>query len=1617
MADIEYIVERIDGDDSITVIDEKGDIRFVSEGEIVSIGDTILSFEGGQVVLRANGQSIVLDNSIDVFIGTDLAPEQNIQSDEESQIDIDEDFLALLDGDGDLLDSLESTAAGSDSGGESGDGSTFVRVDRISEEIDPIEFKYNQAAIETTELDTQEVFAADFDIEFDLPEEINDTTPTFTGTTSAPEGTLVQVVVTDQNGNAQNLTSVVQDDGTFTVNVEGTLSEGTFTVDASITDDQGNTTTVSVNSAIDVTPPIIDNIVINDNSNTPTVSGETDTLPGTQVTITVTDANGDIEVINAIVQDNGSFNGTPVTPLTEGDFAVVTEVTDSAGNTTSVTSIGSVDTAAPSVTDTTNPSSNSDTPTFTGTTDAEPGSEVTITVTDANGDSQVINTVVQEDGSYSGSPANALAEGDFTLLTQVTDEAGNTTSATSTGSVDTTSPTVTDTSIPNSNSDTPTFTGTTDAEPGSEVTITVTDANGASQVINAVVQEDGTYSGSPANALAEGDFTLVTQVTDEADNTASATSTGSVDTTSPIVTDTSTPNSNSDTPTFTGTTDAEPGSEVTITVTDANGDTQVINAVVQGDGTYSGSPANALAEGDFTLVTQITDEAGNTTSATSTGSVDTTAPSITDTTNPNSDSDTPTFTGTTDAEPGSEVTITVTDANGASQVINAVVQEDGTYSGSPANALAEGDFTLVTQVTDAAGNTTSATSTGSVDTTSPVLTVDAPDNSNGATPTITGTTDAPVNSVVNLSVIGSDGAVQTLSATVQANGIYSVDVPNDLAEGDYTVAATVSDAAGNEANANDTGNIDTTAPILTVVAPDNSNDATPTLTGTTDAPVNSVVNLSVTGSDGAVQTLSATVQTNGTYSVDVPNDLAEGDYTVAATVADTAGNEANANDTGNIDTTAPILSVNTPDISNDNTPVISGMTDTPPGTEVNIEVTDSNGATQSLIAFVQIDGSFSVEIDTPLVDGAFTLNVSVEDESGNTTNVTANGEVNSALPNLTVNELPSGSDGTPTISGTTDAPVGSSVNITVTDSSGIIQTLNASVQIDGSYSVDVPVILEDGTYHVSVTVADNLGNQAQASASSTIDTTAPTLTVDAPDNSNDAKPTITGTTDAPANSVVELTVTGSNGAVQTLSATVQANGTYSVDVPNDLAEGAYTVAATIADAADNEESATDTGSIDTTAPVLTVDAPDNSNDATPTITGTTDAPANSVVNLSVTGSDGVVQTLSATVQANGTYSVDVANELAEGDYTVAATVADMAGSEANASDTGNIDTVTPTITVDAPDNSNDATPTISGNTSEPENSIVSILVTDADGIEQTLSVTVQASGAYSVDVPNDLAEGNYTVQATIIDASGNPATITDSGNVDTLYPNLTLEAPDNSSDSTPTISGTTNAPEGSTVQITVTDSGGAVQVLNTQVLINGTYSIDVPSALPDGSYNVEVNVSDQAGNQATIADTGSVDTVAPTITVDAPDNSSDATPTIAGNTNAPVGSTVTITVTGSDNAVQNITATVQPDGSYHVDVPSALEEGAYTVEAAVADAAGNPANASDTGSVDTQAPTLTVNAPDNSNDATPTISGTTNEPENSIGLDTASPMPMVSSKRLAPRCLPMVRTAWMYRVI
>ncbi|RJK84312.1 Ig-like domain-containing protein [Vibrio cholerae] len=452
------------------------------------------------------------------------------------------------------------------------------------------------------------------------------------------------------------------------------------------------------------------------------------------------------------------------------------------------------------------------------------------------------------------------------------------------------------------------------------------------------------------------------------------------------------------------------------------------------------------------------------------------------------------------------------------------------------------------------------------------------------------------------------------------------------------------------------------------------------------------------------------------------------------------------------------------------------------------------------------------------------------------------------------------------------------------------------------------------------------------------------ITVDAPDNTNDTTPTITGTTDAPAGSTVTLVVTDANGNQQTLTATVQPDGSYSVDVTTPLAEGSYTVTATVNDQAGNTGTASDKGSVDVTAPVITVDAPDSTNDTTPSIIGTTDAPAGSTVTLVVTDADGNEQTLTATVQPDGSYSVDVTTPLAEGNYKVDASVTDTAGNTGTASDKGSVDVTAPVITVDAPDNTNDTTPTITGKTDAAEGSTVIIVVTDAKGDKQELIVTVDKDGNYSVDVTTPLAEGDYQVTASVTDLAGNTGTAIDNGSVDVTAPDAPIVSlQDAGSDDTynkdeigsdNSVTAKVTLADGTQVddQLVVKDGAGNV-LFNGKVtaeMLKDGLNVEVPVSGNPSSVKVTAQVTDIAGNPSALAeDRAGVDNLeasAPVVTiVDDTNNDELLTKAEIGNDNIQVtvqvnaaeladGGKVNLTITNG-STTSNVELTQKADGS------------------------------------------------------------------------------------------------------
>ncbi|MDO6568483.1 Ig-like domain-containing protein, partial [Alteromonas sp. 1_MG-2023] len=1569
----------------------------LSEGDSLNIpdGSTVLVSVDGVVRELPSGQTVTFplqldftdDNSDDQFaVFDDSVEDLNALLDQTGDgQQLDQDFLDVLAGDEDILESLEATATGLDGGGAAG-GSNFVRVDRVNESVDPVSFEYEQETNDNETLTSEQSTdsgdeAFDIELSLDALPLDNDATPTLSGTTDATAGSTVTLTVTDNAGNVQTLTTTVQADGTFTIDVPAELAEGDYTVEASVTDAAGNTATDTNTGEIDTTAPDISlDAQGTGNDTTPTLSGTSDAAPGSTVTLTVTDSAGNVQTLTTTVQADGTFTIDVPAELAEGDYTVEASVTDAAGNTATDINTGEIDTTAPDISLDAQGTGNDTTPTLSGTSDATAGSTVTLTVTDSAGNVQTLTTTVQADGTFTIDVPAELAEGDYTVEASVTDAAGNTATDTNTGEIDTTAPDISLDAQGTGNDTTPTLSGTSDAAPGSTVTLTVTDSAGNVQTLTTTVQADGTFTIDIPAELAEGDYTVEASVTDAAGNTATDTNTGEIDTTAPDIFLDAQGTGNDTTPTLSGTSDAAPGSTVTLTVTDSAGNVQTLTTTVQADGTFTIDVPAELAEGDYTVEASVTDAAGNTATDTNTGEIDTTAPNISLDAQDTGNNTTPTLSGTSDATAGSTVTLTVTDSAGNVQTLTTTVQADGTFTIDVPAELAEGDYTVEASVTDAAGNTATDTNTGEIDTTAPNISLEAQDAGNDTTPTLSGTSDAAPGSTVTLTVTDSAGNVQTLTTTVQADGTFTLDIPAELAEGNYTVEASVTDTAGNTATDSFSAEIDVTGPTITLDNPGVNGDPTPTLSGLTNALLGTSITFTVTDSAGNTQTFTTVVEANGTFSVEMPDELAEGTFEVSASIADELGNTTETTTSGEYNATSPAIVVDQPDPTNQTTPTITGDTNAPEGSEVVIVVTDSEGNEQTITTTVGADGSFSDDVTDELSEGEFTVDVTVTTPDGNSSTSTVTGEVNTTAPVISLDAISTTNDDIPVISGNSDADAGSEVTLEIVLSDGSTQIITAIVQEDGSFSAEVPAAIADGDVTVNATVTDNAGNTSSTSVNAAINANGPNVITE-PNTLTNGSQGVSGSSDTP-NSDVAVVITDGAGNSQTVSGSTDENGNFTVDLPEGIDDGEYTVDITVTDSDGNSSTTTSTTVIDTTPPVITIDPQADTNNTSPIISGSSDLPEGSEVTITVTDSEGNEQNINTVVDENGNFTADLTDALPEGEYTVSVGATDEAGNTTTTTDTsGNVDTTQPSLTIDPLSTSNDGTPLVSGSTDQAPGSTVTLIVTDSAGNEQTITATVDEDGNFSVETSTALTEGEFSVEASVTDDAGNTTTVTETGGVvDTQAPTITLNPTGTGNDTTPTVSGATDLPAGSEVTLTATDSAGNIQTFTAVVDTDGTFAADVPSELLDGEFTIEATATDSAGNSSTATETGTVDTSAPSLALNTLGNDNDTTPTISGNTDLPAGSTVTLTVTDALGNSQTFTAAVDANGNFSTDVPSPLAEGDYDVTATATDSSGNTATASETGgNIDITSPRVNLETQGSTNDASPTIFGTTDQ--------------------------------------
>jgi hypothetical protein len=357
---------------------------------------------------------------------------------------------------------------------------------------------------------------------------------------------------------------------------------------------------------------------------------------------------------------------------------------------------------------------------------------------------------------------------------------------------------------------------------------------------------------------------------------------------------------------------------------------------------------------------------------------------------------------------------------------------------------------------------------------------------------------------------------------------------------------------------------------------------------------------------------------------------------------------------------APVVTVTGGATANTNvtTPTISGTTNVVAPGVVSVTI-----AGQTLTA-TPSNGVWSVT-SAILANGAYPVVASVSDRAGNAGSANQQLTVDTVLPVVTIAGGPSVTTNAPTrtISGTSDVEVGTVVRVSID-----AQTLTALVQPGGTWNV-TPAALTDGTRTVTASVTDPAGNDGTRSQVLTVNTVAPAVTITggATTLTRNARPDISGTANVAPGTPVTVTL-----ADQTLTALVQAGGTWSVTAAT-LSDGPHRLVMSVSDVAGNQASSTQTLTVDTVAPVVTITggAAWVTNTVRPTIIGTSDAAPGTTVTVSIAG-----QTITTLVQANGTWNA-TPTVVRQGTWSIVASATDPAGNVGEARQALTIDTDAP----------------------------------------------------------------------------------------------------------------------------------------------------------------------------------------------------------------------------------------------------------------------------------------------------------------------------------------------------
>ncbi|MEY0679289.1 Ig-like domain-containing protein [Providencia rettgeri] len=1030
---------------------------------------------------------------------------------------------------------------------------------------------------------------------------------------------------------------------------------------------------------------------------------------------------------------------------------------------------------------------NKQVPTFIGK--AEAGSTVTLTIA-----GQTLSAIADDKGTWRITVEKPLADGVSNFQITAVDPAGNQKIITESVTIKTSKP---DASVLLDNSTVfltskvkPTLTGKTDSN--SNVIVKV-----AGKEYFTKANEQGDWSLTISDNLADGSHILNVKVTDSVGNQGVFIQSLIVDTTLPAATATLTESSDSGAKgdnltqhqavTLEGIT--KPQSAVVIqfagqeysTLADKDGQWQVALPAVNQDGEYdyqvsvTDTVGNiGMSNGQFIVDTQVDSLSVHLDVPSDSGNI---GDHITQESRPH-------FSGK--AEAGSRVELTI----GGQHVVT-TADSHGAWSVVTQNVFADGTYDYTVKATDMAGNSTVVTESVQIKTTLQPTTLQLNNQSdlmtNQPLPTLSGQSEP--HATIQVSLSG-----EIYSTVADAQGAWSIMVTSPLASGSHSLKVQVTDIAGNSEKISETVWVDTTLPAATAKLTESSDSGAKgdnltqhqavTLEGITKPQSAVVIQF-------AGQEYSTLADKDGQWQVALPAVSQDGEYDYQVSVTDTVGNIGTSTGQFIVDTQVDSLSVHLDTLSdlmtNQPLPTLSGQSE--PHATIQVSL---SGEIYSTVADAQ--GAWSIMVTSPLASGSHSLKVQVTDIAGNSEKISETVWVDTTLPAAT-STLTESSDSGAKGDNLTQHQAVTLEGITKPQSAVVIQFAGQEYSTladkDGQWQVALPAVSQDGEYDYQVSVTDTVGNIGTSTGQFTVDSNI-TLTAHldpaSQDNSNalitySKRPQISGEADPESKITSEF-----KGQIKTVYADSQGKWSLIFDVDaNEGKDNHYKVIAE--DAAGNKETISQSftylpssvGSGDIHPPTLTatLDAAYDSgkqgdyitNIKAPKFTG------NATVGAKVRLTIGNESFSTLADKVTGNWEIQV-KELAEGNCQYLVTAEHpINGQTKDISGNIFIDTTAPVSTIELSTETDTGTkgnfitahrkPVFTGK-SEPGSEITLELN------NESVSTVVDNNGFWSLSLPNELPKdfiGDYKV--TVTDTANNQFETIDTLTINSSKPEIT----------------------------------------------------------------------------------------------------------------------------------------------------------------------------------------------------------------------------------------------------